>query len=198
MGRHPYYFPVRSELKEDFANLAKIWLERSQNRLWSISVFGGLKVDENIVSIICKHGQRLKHLEISKVVHEDEMEAELEDEDGPYPGSPWGGRSSGPLPSLATLTIRGGLLRLAPNLEQFLFPFQRTVGAVHATENLVLSKLIRLMFGQPGTCPGFGDRLINGLSLPGLEALSTSPMPVMTGRGNVISFLMRSSPAHPS
>jgi hypothetical protein len=49
------------------------------------------------------------------------------------------------------------------------------------------------MFGQPGTCPGFGDRLINGLSPPGLEALSTLPMPVMTGSSDLISFLMRSS-----
>lgn len=56
------------------------------------------------------------------------------------------------------------LLRLAPNLGQFLFPFRRTVGAVHAIEKLVLPKLKRLMFGQPGTCPGFGDRLINGLT----------------------------------
>ncbi|KAJ7318033.1 hypothetical protein DFH08DRAFT_1036766 [Mycena albidolilacea] len=66
------------------------------NRPPSISLFGGFKVDDDDVwSIIWEHGQQLKHLEIFKAVDEDEVEGDVEDEDGCI-GGPWGNTSPGP------------------------------------------------------------------------------------------------------
>ncbi|KAJ7312974.1 hypothetical protein DFH08DRAFT_896343 [Mycena albidolilacea] len=201
-------FPCARNLKK----ILPIWLERAQNRPLSISLFGGLKVDDDdVLSIIWEHGQQLKHLEIFKAVDEDEVEGDLEDEDGCI-GGPWGNTSPGPLPLLETLTIRGvfahphgrwgfslprifQLLALAPNLVEFRFPLGILPRTVYKRigEALVLPKVCRLMFGEPGTCPGDGDDIIEALSLPGLEALSIlSKSESVLGSDTLLSFLKRS------
>jgi hypothetical protein len=120
----------------------------------------------------------------------------------------WGTTTSpGPLPSLVTLKIRDSmhraskfsripsfhifeLLRLAPNLVECLFCETDIVFAIGADQKLVLPNLRRLMFGEQGRCPSLDHNILKSLSLPGLEALSTT-----VNSGHLLSFLKGSSPA---
>ncbi|KAJ7871251.1 hypothetical protein B0H14DRAFT_2724938 [Mycena olivaceomarginata] len=181
-------FPCASSVKD----VLPIRLERSRNRPY-------------VVSVIWRHGQRLRHLEIC------EGEKGGEDTDQNVANGLmelWGATTSpGPLPSLVTLTIRDSmhrasefsrippfhifeLLRLAPNLVECLFRETDIVFAVGADQKLVLPNLRRLMFGEQGRCPSLDHNILESLSLPGLEALSTT-----VTSGHLLSFLKRSSPA---
>ncbi|KAJ7360801.1 hypothetical protein DFH08DRAFT_931128 [Mycena albidolilacea] len=176
-------FPCASGVKD----VLPIWLERSRNRPLSVLLEG--KFDQDVVSVIWRHGQQLRHLEI--------CEAEKGGEDTDQNAANglmelWGATTSpGPLPWVVTLTIRDSmhrasefsrispfhifeLLRLAPNLVECLSCETDTVFAVGADQKLVLPNLRRLMFGEQGRCPSSDHNILDGLSLPGLEALRTT------------------------
>ncbi|KAJ7871231.1 hypothetical protein B0H14DRAFT_2724858 [Mycena olivaceomarginata] len=192
-------FPCATGVKD----FLPIWLERSRNRPLSVLLEG--KFDQDVVSVIWRHGQQLRHLEI--------CEAEKGEEDTDQNAANglmelWGATTSpGPLPSLVTLTIRDSmdraseftrispfhifeLLRLAPNLVECLFCDTDIVFAVGADQKLVLPNLRRLMFGEQGRYPSFDHNILDSLSLPGLEALS-----ITVNTDHLLSFLKRSSPA---
>ncbi|KAF7361431.1 F-box domain-containing protein [Mycena sanguinolenta] len=163
-----------------------IWLERACNRPLSISLEGieAEKVDEEVAAIIRRHGHQLKHLELFVEPKEDELDGSI----------------LGPLSSLETLTIRCPeqwvltrhcvleLLRLAPNLVELIvesnFSFPDDV-----IEEVVLPKLRRFWFGDPGECPIWKDYLLECLSLPKLEVLS-----IATSSDELFPFLKDSSP----
>ncbi|KAF7361443.1 hypothetical protein MSAN_01177400 [Mycena sanguinolenta] len=169
-------FPCTRGLK----NILPVWLERVRNQFLSISleVERG-QVDEDVVGIIWRHGQQLKHLELFEHWGIDILQC----------------ASPGPLPSLETLTMRGDgcfrrysleLLRLAPNLVEYL------VDDIFFEVNppkMVLPKLRRLTFGEPGIRPRCSLNVLKHLSLPQLDALK-----IDTSMGILLAFLEKSSP----
>ncbi|KAF7361460.1 hypothetical protein MSAN_01179100 [Mycena sanguinolenta] len=173
--------PCTRRLKE----LLLVWLQRASNRLLSISLHVERDfVHRDIVAIIWRHGQQLKHLEL----------LERASEDG---GDTIENMVPGPLPSLETLTMRGGtfcidytleLLQLAPNLIEYLvYTTELLFNA--PVEKVVHPNLRRLIVGAPGRYPRGRQELLQYLSLPRLEALSIG----MT-HGALLGFLQESSP----
>ncbi|KAJ7302355.1 hypothetical protein DFH08DRAFT_945691 [Mycena albidolilacea] len=186
-------FPCALGLKK----LLPIRFKRAHNRSLSVSL-SGVPFDQDVLSVIWKHGQQLQHFEMRK------------GDDGAARGGIWRlweGCSPGPLPSLQTLAIRGWnsedyifsfrqiseLLHMSPNLtECILCDLEIVDDAEAAKADIVLPKLRRLIFGEPGDLP-FNNVVFNCLSLPGLEVLSTS-LPDKEAWDDLLSFLKRSSP----
>jgi hypothetical protein len=186
-------FPCAPGLKE----LLPIWFERAHNCPLSVSLSGG-EFDEDVVSIIWRHGQQLRHFEMSEEDRGDTSDGIRR---------LWEGCSPGPLPSLQTLAIRGWddghytfsfrqifeLLHMSPNLTECILCHLEIIDDAEAAKaDIVLPKLRQLVFGELGDFP-FNSVVLNCLSLPGLEVLSTS-LPDEEAWDDLLSFLKRSSP----
>ncbi|KAF7328788.1 hypothetical protein MVEN_02507700 [Mycena venus] len=176
---------IRFPCAEGFKELVRTWIERAHNRPLSISLSG--KLEKDIATLIWRHGEQLKHLEMHGHSHEYDV---------------FGNVIPGRLPLLQTLTIRGSpdvsfstprflhLLSLTPNLVECTFDNIYLSSAVlPITEKLVLPNLRRLMFGK--SAPNSDDDLLTRLSLPTLETLSL-PMRYVSA-DDLFSFLGRSS-----
>ncbi|KAJ6510672.1 hypothetical protein C8R45DRAFT_964806 [Mycena sanguinolenta] len=83
------------------------------------------------------------------------------------------------------------LLRLSPNLIDYDLAYDTKIffNGDEDAPKVVLPKLRRLIFGEPGTCPRGGEDLLGCLSLPGLEALRINLF-----HGMLLPFLKESSP----
>ncbi|KAJ7915612.1 hypothetical protein B0H13DRAFT_393976 [Mycena leptocephala] len=92
---------------EGIKKILPTWIHRAGNRSLSLSL--GAKFDEGVAAIIWRHGQQLKHLELSydKEHHDDEDSDEDSDGDSGEDGINLFRESTGPLPLLETLTIHG-------------------------------------------------------------------------------------------
>ncbi|KAJ7902846.1 hypothetical protein B0H14DRAFT_3851768 [Mycena olivaceomarginata] len=185
-------FPCAPGLKE----LLPIWFERAHNCPLSVSLSGPF--DQDVLSVIWKHGQHLQHFEMSEGDRGDTRDDIWR---------LWEGCSPGPLPSLQTLAIYGWeigdytfsfrqiseLLHMSPNLTECILCHLEIIDDAEAAKvDIVLPKLRRLIFGEPGDLP-FNNVVLNYLSLPGLEVLSTS-LPDEGAWDDLLSFLKRSSP----
>ncbi|KAJ6510642.1 hypothetical protein C8R45DRAFT_964723 [Mycena sanguinolenta] len=179
-------FRVDLPCTRNLEELLLVWLQRASNRPLSISLHvDGDFFHREIVAIIWRHGQQLKHLELLQQGGDDGGDT-VED------------MIPGPLPSLETLTMRGEafsidytleLLKLAPNLVEYLIYKTELLLDVQVGK-VVHPKLRRLIFGEPGTCPrSGGQNLLKYLSLPRLEALR-----IELPRGALLAFLKESSP----
>ncbi|KAJ7902852.1 hypothetical protein B0H14DRAFT_3422312 [Mycena olivaceomarginata] len=187
-------FPCAPGMKE----LLPIWFERAHNCPLSVSL-SGVPFNQDVLSVIWKQGQQLQHFEMDKG-----------DGRGTRGGIRrlWEDHSPvGPLPSLQTLAIRGWssggytfsfrqiseLLHMSPNLtECILCDLEITDDAEVAKADIVLPKLRRLIFGEPGIFL-FNNVVLDCLSLPRLELLSIS-LPDEEAWDDLLSFLKRSSP----
>ncbi|KAF7361432.1 hypothetical protein MSAN_01176300 [Mycena sanguinolenta] len=174
-------FPCPSGLKE----LLPIWLGRARNQPLSVSFEVGEQFDEDIVAIVWRYGQKMKHLQLFEDWSEDERGDTIEDV------------IPGPLPSLQTLTMRGEVftlqyilevLRLAPNLIEYVVYNTRILPEPNV-EKVGLPNLRRLIFGEPGKRPHRDLELLEYLSLPRLEVLS-----IETSSHSLLAFLEQSSP----
>ncbi|KAJ7902839.1 hypothetical protein B0H14DRAFT_1149290 [Mycena olivaceomarginata] len=195
-------FPCSQGLKE----LLAIWFARACNRPLRIALGGG-KFDPDVVSIIRRHRQQLKHLEIVDVDGDEDTADDIR--------NLWGVTTSPePLPSLEMLTIGGlvdntagnsswaefplrhilELLRLSPNLVECRLYRTDIVVDIYSGEKIVLPKLRRLIFQDPGTFPDYEIGVLQYLSLPELETLSISLSGGNWTSDRMISFLERSSP----
>ncbi|KAJ6558230.1 hypothetical protein B0H19DRAFT_1261760 [Mycena capillaripes] len=183
---------------DSFKNVLPTWLRRTSNLPLSI-ILGGIYIDQDVAADIWGHGPQLKHLEIHNKEDKSLEPAQ--------PMNLFGVGGPGPLPSLETLTIRGGLeswgrifhgpqilqlLRMGPHLIECVFEGMRVTSDLETIEKLVHPALRRLMFGEYGKCPRGNDNLLRCLSLPQLETLSLSMRPV--SGAILLSFLKRSSP----
>ncbi|KAJ7646035.1 hypothetical protein DFH06DRAFT_1210941 [Mycena polygramma] len=182
-----------------------IWLRRAHNYPLSISLrFRGSRIDPDVAHVIWSEDRQLKHLEIRAQGKENPgIDSDVEMIDF------FSGNVPGPLLLLETLLIRGPkkleewvtgsglqileLLRLAPNLSEFVLEHMVSMASIPSTtEMVVLPTLRRLVFGERGTNPDSNDGVFNYLSLPALEVLSLSL--TATSTGGFFSFLERSSP----
>jgi hypothetical protein len=192
-------FPHNCGLKE----LVPIWLDCTQNCQLSISI-SGANFNTNVLSIVWRHVQQLKHLEICEVDSEEFISCiptiQL-----------WeGARGPGPLPSLETLTVRGmwygcgispahilEVLRLAPNLigSHFCDMMEINFNAKETgCESLIILQLRRLTFRECRTYyhGGNSQGILNRLLLPGIGVLR-GPQ-VETCGNSLLRFLQRSLP----
>ncbi|KAJ7302361.1 hypothetical protein DFH08DRAFT_74373 [Mycena albidolilacea] len=194
-------FPCSQGLKE----LLAVWLTRACNRPLRIALRGE-ELDPDVVSIIRRHRQQLKHLELVDVDGDEDTADDIR--------NLWGGTTSPePLPSLEMLTICGlvddtagdsdwaefslhhilELLRLSPNLVEYRL-YRTDIVDVYSGEKIVLPKLRRLIFQDLGTFPDYAVGVLEYLSLPELETLSISLSDGNWTSDRMISFLERSSP----
>jgi hypothetical protein len=181
-----------------------IWLQRAGNRPLSISLRG--KIDADVATMIWKHGQQLKHLEICYTEDDDDEDSDESTDIIDL----FGAILPGPLPMLETLTLvsladadqRGypgpqmlQLLHLAPNLVECVFaglsPVYNIDVADATAEKLVLPNLRRLIFGGELESPDSDDEILTHLSLPALETLS---LWLDISGDDLLSFFLLSSP----
>ncbi|KAJ6465095.1 hypothetical protein C8R47DRAFT_1155630 [Mycena vitilis] len=185
---------------EGFDELLQIWFKRACNRFLSVSIRGFFD-DKNVSTVIWQRGKQLKHLELC----EDDDVSTQDDEDREEMDLT-GGTTPAPLPSLETLTIRGGnamrgvagekileLLHLAPNLVEFVLDDMNPMYGIYpTTQPHLLQSLRRLSFGASGKRAESDDLICNALTLPALETLSLAMRDVSFT--DLAAFLQRSSP----
>ncbi|KAJ7464799.1 hypothetical protein B0H11DRAFT_2198011 [Mycena galericulata] len=188
---------------DGFAELLAKWVQRAGSHPLSVSLYNNFDDSEGVAPLIWQYGQQLKHLELCYGKEEDGYE--FIDIDI------LGCSSPGPLPLLATLTLRClidlpgdsdlgyyapqilELLRRAPNLVECIFDDVQTVhGVDDIEETLVLPDLRRLIFGHGADNPQSDDGILTCLTTPRLESLSVSIL-ALSGY-DLLSFLKRSSP----
>ncbi|KAF7328766.1 F-box domain-containing protein [Mycena venus] len=190
-------FPCGPRFKE----LLNIWLHRAGNRPLSISLRGETEdadIADAVVEIVCQHGHKLRHLQISEGNEDYEMIRYSEVDH-------FGGTTPGPFPLLKTLAFRCSsgrsfsgpeifvFLRLAPNLVECRF---HNVDPVYCGDDmegkLTLSSLRCLIFGPDAGNPDSDDAILNYLILPGLKSLAI-PLRYLSTY-DLFAFLERSSP----
>ncbi|KAJ7982839.1 hypothetical protein DFH06DRAFT_1171729 [Mycena polygramma] len=195
---------------EGFDELLQIWFQRAGNRFLSVSI-RGLFDDKGVATVIWQRGKQLKHLELCE--GDDVSTRAYDEEDSSYgrerevvPMDLTGATTPAPLPSLETLTIRGGdarrgaegfqildLLHLAPNLvECVLDDLSPVYGLYPNTQKVVLQSLRRLLFGASGKRADSDDLIFKVLTLSALETLSLAMRDV--DFTDLAAFLQRSSP----
>ncbi|KAJ7896389.1 hypothetical protein B0H14DRAFT_3612457 [Mycena olivaceomarginata] len=184
--------------------LVPIWLHRAQNCQLSITI-SGTNFNTDVLSIVWRHAQQLKHLELCERKSKEFVSCDLTIQ-------LWKGpRGPGPLPSLKTLAVRGrqygwGLspahilkvLCLAPNLISSRFCDIMEInfdGKAMGHKSLIILQLRRLTFGKRGTYyrVDYSQGILDRLSLPRLEVLRGAEMHG-TRDDSLLRFLQRSSP----
>ncbi|KAJ6510560.1 hypothetical protein C8R45DRAFT_964505 [Mycena sanguinolenta] len=156
-------FPRARGLK----NILPIWFDRARNHPLSVSLQVAEGFGEDVVPILSRHGQQLRHLELRDEDISEDAGSQSFSDDG------------------ISLCYILKLLRLAPNLEYLLVDTDIVPDVEH--ENFSHSELRRLTFGEPDGCPRGGLDII--MSLPKLETLSME----LTS-GALLPFLKESSP----
>ncbi|KAJ7752414.1 hypothetical protein DFH07DRAFT_521028 [Mycena maculata] len=178
---------------ESFKQSLETWLRRAGNCHLSMSLSGA--INAGVGGVIWPYVHRLKHLEIDLFygLGDGGITAFLL------------GIGQGPLPFLETLLIHdstdgfGGysvpcvieLLRLAPNVVEFMIQLYPAYDIPESPEQLVLPALRQLMFGGRSNMKG-DDEILKCLSLPNLQTLHL-PMHDIEDNG-LLEFLQRSSP----
>ncbi|KAF7361500.1 hypothetical protein MSAN_01183500 [Mycena sanguinolenta] len=188
---------------DDLAQVLPIWFQRAQNYPLSITIslrgrFSSW--NHHVSSVIWKHGEKFKHLEI---LHDDDFADTELDETVDLFGESDEDTNWLSLPLLETLTIRCQhrqrmyfasqifeLIRQAPNIVELSFgkialDFDGDSDA-DSDEKLLAPTLRRLVFEDDYT----DDSFLNFVSLPALNALCL-PVYYVTGE-NLLAFLERS------
>ncbi|KAJ7621605.1 hypothetical protein DFH06DRAFT_773949 [Mycena polygramma] len=185
---------------EGFDELLQVWFQRAGNRFLSVSIRGFFD-DKGVSTVIWQYGTQLKHLELCE--GNDPSTSDDEDRESM---ALTGRTPPGPLPSLETLTIRGGnagrgvaglkileLLHLAPNLAEFVLDDVNPMYDLYPnTQPHVHQSLRRLLFGASGKRAESDDLVFKVLTLPALETLSLAMRDV--NLTDLAAFLQRSSP----
>ncbi|KAJ7457970.1 hypothetical protein B0H11DRAFT_203694 [Mycena galericulata] len=177
-----------------FARLLEAWLQRARNQPLSISFHGSIR--EDIGSIVLRHTQQLRNLEI----YLDGEDVEVWSQLAPFPfletlkigatSDPnlyWDDRQYS---ALHILTI----LRLAPNLVECtlenIFPMF-FLNSHNSADIIILPSLRRLNLGSISDSP-IHDEILQNLTLPALQTLVLRVFE--TSLNDLITFLKRSSP----
>ncbi|KAJ7829246.1 hypothetical protein B0H13DRAFT_1916600 [Mycena leptocephala] len=160
---------------------------RAGNRPLSISLRG--KIDADVATMIWKHGQQLKHLEICYTEDDDDEDSDESTDIIDL----FGAILPGPLPMLETLT----LVSLA-DADQRGYPVSKCYNCCislpissNAFLPLVIPNLRRLIFGGKLESPDSDDEILTHLSLPALETLS---LWLDISGNDLLSFFLLSSP----
>ncbi|KAF7361502.1 F-box domain-containing protein [Mycena sanguinolenta] len=174
---------------DGLAEVLPIWFQRASNRALSITISlrgpsGGW--NHHVSSVLWKHGERLKYLEI---LHDDDFASRERDGTVDLLGTTsWLPETS--LPSLETLVLRCQhrrrmyfasqtfeLIRLAPNIIELVFDkieldFDPDSDLNENLEKLFAPTLRRLIFEDGFEIDYNNDDVLDFLSLPALETLS--------------------------
>ncbi|KAJ7235100.1 hypothetical protein B0H12DRAFT_1142129 [Mycena haematopus] len=202
-------FPRPKDLTQQ---LMPIWLQRAGNHPLSISLGGDLhSVAHCFPTILLQHGRHLRDLVVLHGGYDNENSHESDEWDSDTLDL-FGDATLEPLPLLETLIVRSlvdgqgflapqilQLLRLSPNLVNFIFHGQFLYGLDIPFKKETLPTLRSLMFAadsDPNDSDDYPDaspphEILSRLSLPALEALSIG----MPTNDQLLCFLKQSAPA---
>ncbi|KAF7361471.1 F-box domain-containing protein [Mycena sanguinolenta] len=182
---------------EDLAEVLPVWFQRARNRPLSITISlcgHSSNWNHRVSSVIWRHGQQLKHLEI---LDDDDFGDESEE------SLDLGATNSMSLPLLETLTMRCerqqrdylvshiiDLLRQAPNIVKCIFDNIRTLDHLPDSDHLIAPSLRGMIFGDRHT--GEPD-ILHRLSLPALETL-VIPISSIFNEEHLLALIQRSAP----